>query len=143
MFNIVSVIFKYIFIFIIYVFILSIIRLIYLDIKGIYPIAVNNSAYLKLINRKDTLPFKVREYYPLGDKVTLGRSNNNQIVIKDPYISKQHLRVIKDEDKYYLEDTNSANGTFLNGERVMDAVCLKNGDRISVGQVDFLFVNKE
>ena len=143
MFNIVSVIFKHIFIFIIYVFILSIIRLIYLDIKGIYPIAVNNSAYLKLINRKDTLPFKVREYYPLGDKVTLGRSNNNQIVIKDPYISKQHLRVIKDEDKYYLEDTNSANGTFLNGERVMDAVCLKNGDRISVGQVDFLFVNKE
>ncbi len=143
MFNIISLIFKYIFIFIIYVFILSIIRLIYLDIKGIYPIAVNNSAYLKLINRKDTLPFKVKEYYSLSDEVTLGRANNNQIVIKDPYISKKHFRIVKDEGKYYLEDFNSANGTYLNGDKVMDVVCLKNGDRISVGQVEFLFVNKE
>ncbi len=143
MFNIISLIFKYIFIFIIYVFILSIIRLIYLDIKGIYPVAVNNGAYLKLINRKETLPFKVKEYYPLSDKVELGRANNNQIVIKDPYISKKHLRIVKDEGKYYLEDFNSANGTFINGSRVMDVVHLKNGDRISVGQVEFLFVNKE
>jgi pSer/pThr/pTyr-binding forkhead associated (FHA) protein len=144
MFNLVSLIFKYVFIFIIYVFILSIIRLIYLDIKGIYPMAVNNSAaYLKLINRKDTLPFKVREYYPLNDEVSLGRANSNQIVIKDPYISKKHLRIVKDEGKYYLEDFNSANGTFVNGDRVMDVVNLKNGDRITVGQVEFLFVNKE
>lgn len=144
MFNLVSLIFKYVFIFIIYVFILSIIRLIYLDIKGIYPMAVNNSAaYLKLINRKDTLPFKVREYYPLNDDVSLGRANSNQIVIKDPYISKKHLRIVKDEGKYYLEDFNSANGTFVNGDRVMDVVNLKNGDRITVGQVEFLFVNKE
>jgi len=143
MFNLVSLIFKYVFIFIIYVFILSIIRLIYLDIKGIYPIAVNNNAYLKLINRKDTLPFKVREYYPLSDEVYIGRANNNEIVIKDPYISKKHLRIVKDEGKYYLEDCNSANGTFINGNRVMDVVNLKNGDRITVGQVEFLFVNKE
>jgi pSer/pThr/pTyr-binding forkhead associated (FHA) protein len=144
MFNLVSLIFKYVFIFIIYVFILSIIRLIYLDIKGIYPMAVNNSAaYLKLINRKDTLPFKVREYYPLNDEVSLGRANSNQIVIKDPYISKKHLRIVKDEGKYYLEDFNSANGTYVNGDRVMDVVNLKNGDRITVGQVEFLFVNKE
>ncbi len=144
MFNLVSLIFKYVFIFIIYVFILSIIRLIYLDIKGIYPMAVNNSAaYLKLINRKDTLPFKVREYYPLNDDVSLGRANSNQIVIKDPYISKKHLRIVKDEGKYYLEDFNSANGTYVNGDRVMDVVNLKNGDRITVGQVEFLFVNKE
>ena len=65
MFNIISLIFKYIFIFIIYVFILSIIRLIYLDIKGIYPVAVNNGSIFKIINRKETLPFKVKEYYPL------------------------------------------------------------------------------
>lgn len=144
MFNLVSIMFKYVFIFIIYVFILSIIRLIYLDIKGIYPMAVNNSAaYLKLINRKDTLPFKVREYYPLNDEVSLGRANSNQIVIKDPYISKKHLRIVKDKGKYYLEDFNSANGTFVNGDRVMDVVNLKNGDRITVGQVEFLFVNKE
>lgn|SRR5690606_24191785 len=144
MFNIISIAFKYIFIIIIYLFIFSIIRLIYLDIKGISPASINdNSTYLKLINRKDTLPFKVKEYYPLGGEVYLGRGNDNEIVIKDPYISKKHLRIVKDEDNYFLEDLASANGTYVNGHRLMDVVKLKNGDRISVGQIEFLFVNKE
>ncbi len=144
MFNIISIAFKYIFIIIIYLFIFSIIRLIYLDIKGISPASINdNSTYLKLINRKDTLPFKVKEYYPLGGEVYLGRGNDNEIVIKDPYISKKHLRIVKDEDNYFLEDLASANGTYVNGQRLMDVVKLKNGDRISVGQIEFLFVNKE
>jgi len=143
MFNILSLVFKYVFIVIIYMFIFSIIKLIYLDIKGIRPIPADSGTYLKLINRKDTLPFKVKEYYPLEDNVFLGRGNDNEIVIKDPYISKKHLRIVKDEDEFFLEDLKSANGTYVNGDRVMDVVKLNNGDRISVGQVEFLFVNKE
>lgn len=142
MFNILSLVFKYVFIVIIYLFIFSIIKLIYLDIKGIRPISVDNSTYLKLINRKESLPFKVKEYYPLDDNVFLGRGNDNEIVIKDPYISKKHLRIVKDEDDYFLEDLKSANGTYINGDRVMDVVKLNNGDRITVGQVEFLFVNR-
>lgn len=143
MFNIISIIFKYVFIIIFYLFIFSVIRLIYLDIKGIHPTSLDNTSYFKLINRKDSLPFKVKEYYPLDDEILLGRDNNNQIVIKDPYISKRHLKIVKDEGDYYLEDFNSANGTYLNGDKIMDVVRLENGDRIRVGQVEFLFVNKE
>ncbi|NLW23046.1 MAG: FHA domain-containing protein [Tissierellia bacterium] len=144
MYNIFSLIFKYIFIVIIYLFILSIIRLIYLDIKGIDTQHLDDSAvYLKLINRKDSLPFKVKEYYILDDEVSIGRGNDNKIVIKDPYVSKKHLKIVKDEGNYYLVDLNSANGTFLNGDRIMDVVELKNGDRIRVGQVEFLYVNRE
>lgn len=124
-------------------FILSIIRLIYLDIKGIDTYSKDNSIYLKLINRKDSLPFKVREYYPLVGQITLGRGNDNQIVLKDPYISKKHLRIVEDEGKFYLEDLNSSNGTYVNGDRILDVVELKNGDRIKVGQVEFLYVNRE
>lgn len=143
MYNIFSLIFKYIFIVIIYLFILSIIRLIYLDIRGIDTRALDNSIYLKLINRKDSLPFKVKEYYSLEDEIFLGRGNDNEIVIKDPYISKKHLKIIEDEGNYYLEDLNSANGTYINGDRIMDVVELANGDRIKIGQVEFLFVNRE
>ena len=89
------------------------------------------------------MPFKVKEYYHLGEEVFLGRGNDNEIVIKDPYISKKHLRIVKDEGNYFLQDLNSANGTYLNGQRLMDVVKLKNGDRISVGQIEFLFVNNE
>ena len=143
MYNIFSLIFKYIFIVIIYLFILSIIRLIYLDIKGIGSTSLDDGVYLKLINRKDSLPFKVKEYYFLGEEVSLGRGNENKIVIKDPYISKNHLKIVEDEGNYYLEDLNSANGTYLNGDKIMDVVKLKNGDRIRVGQVEFLYVNRE
>ena len=143
MYNIFSLIFKYIFIVIIYLFILSIIRLIYLDIKGIGTTSLDSGIYLKLINRKDSLPFKVKEYYSLEDFISLGRGNENKITIKDPYISKNHLKIVEDEGNYYLEDLDSANGTYLNGERIMDVVELKNGDRIRVGQVEFLYVNRE
>ena len=103
MYNIFSLIFKYIFIVIIYLFILSIIRLIYLDIKGIGTVSLDNGIYLKLINRKDSLPFKIKEYYSLEDFVSLGRGNENKIIIKDPYISKNHLKIVEDEGNYYLK----------------------------------------
>lgn len=141
MYNIFSLIFKYLFIFIIYYFMFSIIRLIYLDIKGIKASSLEKNTYLKLINRKDSLPFKIQEVYNLEDSITIGRSNENDVIIKDPYISKKHLSIVKDEDEYYLEDLNSANGTYLNGDRIMDAVKLNNGDRIQFGRIEFLFVN--
>ncbi|NLJ78222.1 MAG: FHA domain-containing protein [Tissierellia bacterium] len=143
MYSIVSLIFKYIFIAIIYLFILSIIRLIYLDIKGIDTTILDNTNYLKLINRKDSLPFKIEEYYVLKDIMEVGRANDNEIVIRDPYVSKKHLRMAKDEGDFYLEDLDSANGTYVNGDRIMDVVRLKNGDRIRVGQVEFLYVDRE
>lgn len=141
MYNIFSLIFKYLFIFIIYYFMFSIIRLIYLDIKGIKVSSLEKNTYLKLINRKDSLPFKIQEVYNLEDSITIGRSNENDVIIKDPYISKKHLSIVKDEEEYYLEDLNSANGTYLNGDRIMDAVKLNNGDRIQFGRIEFLFVN--
>ena len=143
MYNVISLVFKYIFIIIIYMFILSIIRLIYLDIKSIRGIKSDENAYLKLINRLDSLPFKIKYHYSIGDKITLGRNGDNTIILKDPFVSKFHLQVVKDEDEFFLEDLNSANGTFLNGEKVLDASKLKNGDRITIGNIEFLFVNRE
>lgn len=142
MFNILSLLFKYIFIIIIYLFIFSIIRLIYLDIKGMGSSVLDNTAYLKLINKKDSLPFKIKEHYSINNKLTLGRQNDNDIVLKDPFVSKNHLQIAEDEEEYYLEDLNSANGTYINGERVGDVVKLKNGDILRVGSIEFLFVNR-
>lgn len=143
MYNMFSLVFKYIFIIIIYLFMLNIIRLIYLDIKGMNLSSLDKNTYLKLVNRKETLPFKVFEYYPLEDNTSIGRSNKSNVVIKDPYISKEHLRIVKDEGDYYLEDMESANGTFVNGNKILDVVKLKNGDRVRIGQVEFLFVNRD
>ncbi len=143
MYNILAILFKYIFIIIIYLFIFSIIRLIYLDIRGMNGISKDEKAYLKLINKKHSLPFKIEEYYSINKSISLGRRGDNDIIIKDPYISKQHFQIIEDEDEYYLEDLNSVNGTYLNGDRIIDIIRLKDGDIIKVGQIEFLFVNRE
>lgn len=143
MFNVLSILFKYIFIVIIYMFIFSIIRLIYLDIKNIKGVTSDENAYLKLINRLDSLPYKIKDHYSIGNRLTLGRKGDNDIIVKDPFVSKYHLQIMEDEGDFFLEDLNSANGSFLNGEKIQDAIKLMNGDRITIGNVEFLFVNRE
>lgn len=143
MYNILAILLKYIFIIIIYLFIFSIIRMIYLDIRGMRGVVAENAAYLKLINRSDTLSFKIKEYYTIDEGIVLGRHRNNDIVVKDPFVSKRHFQIVKDEDEYFLEDLKSANGTSLNKENILDIVKLENGDVIRVGQIQFLFVNRK
>ena len=143
MYNILSILFKYLFIIIIYMFIFSIIRLIYLDIKSMRVLESDENAYLKLINRLDSLPFKIKDHYSIGDRLTLGRNSHNNIVLKDPFVSKNHLQIVEDEEEFFLEDLGSANGTFLNGDKIEDVIKLKNGDKISLGNIEFLFVNRE
>ncbi len=143
MFELISQVLKYVFIIIIYLFIFSILRLMYLDIRqmGTRGTSLENS-YLKVVNRLDSLSFKMQEYYLLGGSVTLGRSSKNDIVIKDKFVSKNHLNITERNGIFYLEDLNSANGTYLNGEKVYAGTLieLQNGDKIGVGFIQFIFV---
>lgn len=144
MFELLSTFLKYIFITIIYIFLFSIIRLIYLDIRSIYNRmsgSAENVPYLKLINRRDELYFKVEESYVLSGKKVLGRSSATDIPIGDPFLSQQHAEFYSENGTYYLKDLGSKNGTVLNGNRVTQDASLKNGDKIEVGQLSFLFVD--
>lgn len=141
LYELISTIFKYIFVFIIFYFIYNIIKMIYLDISSGENIGKESDTYLKLINRKEQLPFKVMEHYYLSNSVSIGREDSNDIVIKDRFISKRHAHIVKDEGIYFLEDLGSANGTFLNGQEIHDAIELKDKDIIDIGQVEFLFVD--
>lgn len=143
MFNLVSQGLKYVFIIIIYLFIFSIIRMIYLDIRSMRRMDTSkDAAYLKVVNRLDSLNFKMQEYYVLKGTVNIGRSGKNDIVIKDNFVSKNHLQITEQGGTYFIEDLNSANGTYLNGEAVHDIIELRNGDRIGVGFIQFIFVDK-
>lgn len=144
MFKILSWIVRYVFIILIYYFLYGIIRLIYLDIQSINRVSQkeNNNPYLKLVNRKERLDFDVLEFYDLRKITTIGRAKNNDIQLLDKYISSDHAKIIMDEGEYFLEDVGSVNGTYLNNTKIDDVVKLRNGDRIGVGQVEFLFVKE-
>jgi len=135
---------RYVFIILIYYFLFGIIRLIYLDIQSINKVNQKgyNNPYLKLINRKERLDFDIQEFYDLKEVTTIGRAKGSTIQLLDKYISSNHVKITMDEGEYFLEDKESVNGTYLNSKKIEDVVKLKNGDRIGIGQVEFLFVKE-
>jgi len=80
-----------------------------------------------------------REHALTDDIVTIGRAIENDIVITSRRVSREHACVRREGWRAILEDLNSTNGTFLNGERVLAPVELHNEDRIAIGDVTFLF----
>ncbi|HEX9303852.1 MAG TPA: SpoIIE family protein phosphatase [Thermoanaerobaculia bacterium] len=75
--------------------------------------------------------------FPLEKPVTsIGRSSMNDLPISDKMLSRQHARIVKDDDGgLVVEDLGSRNGTFLNGDRLATPQPLKAGDRITLGGV--------
>ena len=71
-------------------------------------------------------------------EVTIGRSPDCQIVLKDFGISRTHARIIANEDGVRIADLKSKNGTQVNGVQVMEAV-LKDGDKILLGKLPLTF----
>ena len=66
-------------------------------------------------------------------EMILGREDDCDIVIAHRQISRQHIRFYRDDEGgYMLEDLNSKNGTWLNGNRIFDARQLSDGDEIRV-----------
>lgn len=141
--SVLSKLLTYVFVFIIYLFIYVIIRMIFLDIRMMYRKKTGGlaDAYLKLINLRHDLDFPVDESYEISENEVIGRGKKCDISIADRYLSTKNSRIFKSSGKFYLEDLDSTNGTFLNGEPLSDtAVELLDGDKITVGRVNFLFV---
>ena len=69
---------------------------------------------------------------------TVGRGSDNDVVIPDVLASQRHATLIPTPQGVHIRDAASANGTFVNGERVKDAV-LAEDDVVTIGNVDFVF----
>src|SRR5579859_3540588 len=81
--------------------------------------------------------FEVRK-----ERLTIGRSRESDIFLEDLAVSRLHTTVARDESgRYILRDENSANGTYVNGQRISEHV-LDEGDEIQVGQTVLAFVRR-
>ena len=92
------------------------------------------------------LTYKVGELVqrvPCKTVMTVGRDKNSDIVLTDLRVSRNHAMVRRiGHGDYYLVDGGSANGSFINKNRVTMPTLLKNGDCISIGDSDFRFEQK-
>ena len=66
--------------------------------------------------------------------ITIGRSQENDVVIDDYKVSRIHLQIVQnDYGNYSVVDLNSANGTFVNGERITGEYYLQTSDIVKIG----------
>ncbi|MFW6304037.1 MAG: FHA domain-containing protein [Candidatus Sumerlaeota bacterium] len=77
-----------------------------------------------------------------ADRVTIGRSSENDVALGDSHSSKRHAEIIRRNDQYYLHDLGSRNGTVLNDKKISEAP-LKDGDIIRIGQAMMSFLAEE
>jgi pSer/pThr/pTyr-binding forkhead associated (FHA) protein len=74
-----------------------------------------------------------QEEVPLADRLTLGRAEDNDVVVDDERLSKHHAEIICHPDgRVEVRDLSSTSGTLVNGESVECRV-LRHGDQLSFG----------
>jgi hypothetical protein len=77
--------------------------------------------------------------YPLSDGAVLGRGEQADIQLEDTFASSQHARLAPHGEVIVLEDLGSTNGTYLNEEPLRGPQPLHPGDRIRIGDSQFVF----
>ncbi len=95
---------------------------------------------------KDTPTFSVQECYGntwdfpmVGDEVIIGRDSDSDIVVDRGEASRKHAKVFREGDKFWIEDLESANGTFLNSAPLTERQEIKHMDIIQIGSCMLVF----
>jgi pSer/pThr/pTyr-binding forkhead associated (FHA) protein len=76
------------------------------------------------------------------DTVSIGRRDDNDVVIDDVFVSRHHAELLKKGDHYVIKDCQSRYGTFVNGTTIDEAV-VNYGDEIQLGNTVITFVDEE
>jgi serine/threonine-protein kinase Chk2 len=100
------------------------------DLNPNHPIIEVNGVLARII---DLQTGQVVEFLSDMMEITLGRSPQSTIVIRDPNVSSKHLRIFRDDHSFALVDS-SVNGTFVNGIPLtkLDMRRLQSGDEFSL-----------
>jgi pSer/pThr/pTyr-binding forkhead associated (FHA) protein len=70
-----------------------------------------------------------------ADSLIVGRDTTCDLVLAERQISRQHVRIKRVAEVYYIEDLDSKNGTWVNNQPLKGERVLKDGDEINLGQV--------
>jgi len=81
--------------------------------------------------------------FPISkDKISIGRSNDNDLILPDNTVSRHHAEIQKRKNDYFLADLGSYNGTRLNGKSIQEGF-LKHDDNVQIGSNKLTFLASE
>jgi len=72
-----------------------------------------------------------------AEQLTIGRSNESGLVIRDDYTSTHHARLLLWNDGWVIQDLDSTNGTFLDGARVIVPTHVPMNTPVKIGTTSF------
>lgn len=145
-----SIIMKYGPIIILYLFIFRLMYFIISDIKEKKPLADNegintedNNNYFLLVVASFEADIPVGKKIPIKSVITIGRGNQNDIIIMDAFTSHEHAKIINTPKGYVLQDLGSLNGVYLNDRQINMPTILGPKDIVKIGGVTFQFMRWE
>ncbi len=158
-YSMISSLLSYVFTTIIYLFIFSVIALIYMDIKktgkkeraknlanetSSAPAQRSIYAVLKTVKNRYAAEAKMKSAYRINGKgVIVGRGKDCDIAVNHMFLSVEHFQVWYDDGAWYIGDMGSKNGTYLNGSKLKKVRILEDGDEISFGEIKFIFEGEQ
>jgi hypothetical protein len=80
--------------------------------------------------------------YEVGEGAVLGRGDQAEIRLEDPFASSRHARLTRQGAAIVLEDLGSTNGTYLNEELLDGPRPLHPGDRVRIGDSEFTYLDR-
>ncbi len=79
--------------------------------------------------------------YAVDSEAIIGRDPAADILLHDSEISRRHARILRCATGFVIEDLDSSNGSFVNGEAVLTATALRFGDKVKLGGQLLLFTH--
>ena len=78
-----------------------------------------------------------------GERFIFGRDPGCGFVIPVTSVSRQHAQIVRLNGKFFIEDNNSRNGTFVNNQQINERTALKHNDRIRICDFVVAFVDQQ
>lgn len=133
-----STIFKVVIIAIVYIIIITVLSIIYKDIKsGGKKKPTNKSLGLEVLEPGENINLKKGGVIPVMGALSIGRKEDNRLILNNPYVSGHHARIYLKNGEYTLEDLGSTNGVIVNNKKLENKCILKSGDEIKIGNSVF------
>lgn len=79
-----------------------------------------------------------------GDKITIGRGFYNDVVLSDPYVAPEQVRIERDGDNWIIKILDDTNPVVLNGEHIeQDGLVVSSGDKLTLGRTHLSLFSKD
>jgi pSer/pThr/pTyr-binding forkhead associated (FHA) protein len=127
---------RILFLLLLYLFLARVMRALLRDLRAAARETADRPGQLVVLESPSGEPATGRSF-GLDVITPLGRDVNNAIVIDDPFASADHAVLTYRGRSWYLEDLDSTNGSYINGQRIDGVAALGYGDEVQIGQVRF------